>query len=95
MSTYQHDPDAVLPYTVDWSAWLDSFTGTTPTIASHVIEADAGVTVESSTNDDTSVTAVISGGTAGEDYEVTFRAVLSSGPPYQDDRTIHLRVRER
>lgn len=95
MSTFRHDPDSVLPYTVDWSAWLASFDGTAPTIASHQIIAGTGITVESSAHTDTAITAVLSGGTAGESYQVTYRAVLSEGPPYQDDRTIRLVVRER
>lgn len=95
MSTFVHDPDSVLPYTVDWSAWLDGFGDPAPTITNHEVIADPGITVESSSHTDTTITAVLSGGTAGKIYRVTFRAVLSAGPPYQDDRSIQIMVRER
>lgn len=95
MSTFVHDPDAVLPYTVDWSAWLGAFDAPAPTITSHQVIAEDGITVVSSSHTGTTITAVLSGGTAGKTYRVTFRAVLSAGPPYQDDRSIQLVVRER
>lgn len=95
MSTFVHDPDSVLPYTVDWSAWLAGFGDPAPTITSHEVIAEPGITVVSSSHTDTTITAVLSGGTAGKIYRVTFRAVLSAGPPYQDDRSIQIMVRER
>lgn len=95
MFKFVHDPDAVLPYTVDWSAWLGAFDAPAPTIVSHQVIADPGITVVSSSHTDTTITAVLSGGTAGKAYLVTFRAVLNIGPPYQDDRSIRLMVRER
>jgi len=95
VSTFVHDPDAVLPYTVDWSAWLAGFGDPAPTITNHEVIAEDDITVVSSSHTDTTITAVLSGGTAGETCRVTFRAVLSAGPPYQDDRSIQLLVRER
>lgn len=95
MSTFVHDPDSVLPYTVDWSAWLAGFGDPAPTIISHEVIAEDGITVVSSSHTGTTITAVLSGGTAGKIYRVTFRAILSVGPPYQDDRSIKLVVRER
>ena len=95
MFRFVHDPDAVLPYTVDWSAWLGAFDAPVPTIVGHEVIADPGITVMSSGHTDTTITAVLSGGTAGKTYRVTFRAILSAGPPYRDDRSIRLAVKER
>lgn len=85
-----HDPDAELDYVEDWSAWLE--TGDTID-SSSVVVVEGDVVVEAQTNDDTSITAWISGGTVGTDAYVTFRAVTAGGRT--DDRTIKLQVRER
>lgn len=96
MSVFRRDPDSVLPFTWDWSDWLAAFPDDpTPTIDAHSIDADDGITVESSSHDDTSVTAVISGGTAGSTYSVTCRVTLDTGTPYVDERTIRLVTEER
>lgn len=96
MSVFRRDPDSVLPFTWDWSDWLAAFPDeVSPTIDSHEIDADEGITVVSSSNDFTSVTAVISGGTAGSTYSVTCRITLDTGPPYVDERTIRLVTEER
>lgn len=90
-NVYTKDPDAVLDWKFDWSRWL----ATSETITSHTVTSTAGLTVDSSlvTDDDTSVTAWLSGGTAGTRYAVTCHIVTSAGRA--DDRTIYVYVRER
>lgn len=89
-----HDPNDVLPYTLDWASWLDGFAETT-TIVGLVVTAPDGLTVVSSGHTDTTTTAVLSGGEAGQEYPVVFRITLSAGPPYQADQTLTVVVRQR
>jgi hypothetical protein len=90
-NVYTKDPGAVLDWCFDWSGWL----ATGETITSHTVTAATGLTVDSSlaTDDDTSVTAWLSGGTAGARYTVTCHIVTSAGRA--DDRLIIVDVRER
>ena len=89
MSTYVKDPEAVLDYTVDWTAWLAGDTISTLTVTA----ITAGITVDSSSNTTTAATAWISGGTAGNNYDVRFHIVTAA--ERTDDRTITLIVRQR
>ena len=82
------DPDAVLDYEWDWSAWLG-----TDTIASHTVTAATGLTVDSSTATSTAVTAWLSGGSVGASYAVTCHVVTAAGR--EDDRTVTITVQER
>jgi hypothetical protein len=88
---FTKDPDAVLDWKFDWSDWLADG----ETLASHSVTAAEGLTVDSSslTDTNTSVTAWLSGGTAGKRYAVTCRVVTSASRT--DDRTITVYVRER
>lgn len=82
------DPDAILDYTVDWSAWLVD-----DTIATLTVTPDDGITIDSSSHTDTTATAIISGGTAGNSYSVRFHIVTAGART--DDRTIALFVEQR
>ena len=94
------DPDAVLDYKFDWKA-LTNGTGesdwlqTAETISSHTIDADSGITVDSSALSDanTSVTVWLSGGTAGTNYAVRCEIVTSAART--DERTMTIKCRER
>ena len=82
------DPDNTLDYPVNWCAsdgvtndgsngddgWLQG-----DTIAGLTIVADAGITVDSSSYTDTHTVAVLSGGTLGKSYTVTFRITTTAG----------------
>lgn len=81
------DPDAVLDYVIDWETYLDG-----DTIATSEWEVDDGITKDSDTNDTTTATIWLSGGTAGEDYEVTNRITTAGGRT--DDRTIKIKIKE-
>lgn len=83
------DPDAVLDYSLDLSAWLaDIGDG----LLSLTVVGE-GVTIDSHAIDGTSVIAWVSGGTAGETAVVTFRFTTGNGRT--DDRSIYLKIRER
>lgn len=88
MSSFLHDPNAVLDYTVDWSDWLGA-----DTLASVTWTVPTGVTKASQSNTTTTATAWISGGTAGTDYSLGCKVVTAGGRT--DERTIVLQVRER
>jgi hypothetical protein len=101
-SSFVKDPDAGLDYKFDWAAstngtgssdWLD--TDNSETISSHTVVADTGLTVDSSslTDTNTSVTAWLSGGVDGTDYDVTCHIVTSASR--EDDRTITIKCREQ
>lgn len=88
-TVYVRDPNSVLDYLWDWSAWLQSG----ETISSHTISSPAGINVDSSSNSSTTVTAWISGGTTGTAYDVTCR--ITTNQNRTEDRTIRLMTREK
>ena len=81
------DPDSVLDYAQDWSAWLD-----TDTITASTWTAPTGVTVDSDSFTDTISTVWLSGGTVGESYIITNHITTTAGR--QDDRSIKIKVKE-
>ena len=88
--TITKDPDAVLDYTFDWTAWLDAITDT---IASKVIVVETGITNDSSIISGKTVITWISGGTVGTTYRVACRIVTAGGRT--DDRSIFIKIKER
>lgn len=91
MSTYVKDPDAVLDYTFDWTAWLPD----SDTIITRTITPGSGITVNSSSIALTgkAVVAWLSGGTVGQTYPVTCRITTTEGRT--DDRTLYVRIQQR
>lgn len=89
---YVKDPNATLPFVWDWSAWLANEGNDTITSAVVTVPT-AELTLGSITNTTTKVTAWISGGTDGEDVDVTCHIVTAGGR--QEDRSITVKVRER
>ena len=86
---FQHDPDAVIDYTIDWSSWLADG----ETISASEWDVPTGLTEVSEAETSTETTVRISGGTAGESYTVTNHVATSTGQ--EDDRSLYLTVRER
>lgn len=87
------DPDARLPYAVDWSAWLAN-EGDTASSATWI--APDGIVQEASpapSLTDGVATAWFSGGTDGKDYRITCRLTTTGGRV--DDRTVTIKVRQR
>ena len=88
-NVFHKDPDAVLDYQWDWSEWL----AVSETITAVVITPDTGLTLDSQSNTNTTVTAWLSGGTVGEGYRVVCSITTSAAR--EDDRSIYLICRER
>lgn len=89
---FTHDPQAVLDYPVDWSAWLVEG----DTLLDVTVTAEAGITVDSVQPPvDGVAVAWISAAdaTVGETYTVTYHAVTANG--LEDDRSILLKIQER
>lgn len=91
MTTFdaRKDPDATLDYIWDWTAWLAE----NETISSVTWIVPDGITEDTTTNDDTTATIWLSGGTAQTTYPVTCRITTNQGRT--DDRTKAIRVKER
>ncbi len=89
VTDHKKDPDAVLDWVWDWNEWLDEG----ETIASSTFIASVGITIDSESNTTKTATVWLSGGTAGQVYQVTNRITTSSGRT--DDRSITIRVAER
>lgn len=83
------DPDAVLDYGFDWTAWLEAG----ETIATSTWTADEGITVGDSAIGTGTTKVWLSGGTDGTEYLVTNEITTSAGRT--DDRSIRVIVRER
>ena len=88
-NVFDKDPNAVLDYQWDWSAWLE----TGETISTALVTVPTGLTLDSQVDTTTSVTAWLSGGTAGTGYAVLCHITTSAGR--EDDRQIIIRCRER
>ena len=100
--TFSKDVDAVLDYKFDWKGLTNGSSGAQSdwlqsgeTITEKTITVDDGITQDSSslTDSNTSVTVWLSGGTAGQKYNVACRIVTSEGRT--DERTIRIHVKER
>lgn len=91
MGSNQHftkDPDAVLDYQIDWSAWLGS-----DTIATSSWIVPDGITKASDTKTTTTATIWLSGGTLGQSYTLLNRIATAGGRT--EDRSIVIGIAER
>ena len=86
---YMKDPDAVLDFAFDWSDWL----ATSETISSHVVTVDTGITKDSDSESSGIITVWLSGGTAGNDYNVACKIVTNANRT--DERTMTIKVKNR
>lgn len=86
---FTKDPDDVLDYSFDWSAWL----ATSETISTSDWTPSAGIVVDSETNTTTTTTVWLSGGTAGQPYTVTNR--ITTNQARTVDRTMTIRVKNK
>ena len=86
------DPNAVLDYTVDWTAWLAEIADT---IATRTIIVPSGIICDSSviTGANLKVTAWLSGGTVGQTYQVTYRITTAGGRT--EDRSFFVKIKEK
>lgn len=88
-SYFSKDPDAVLDYGIDWSAWLAA---DEDTITASEWTVPDGLTKESDTFDDTSTTVWFSGGDLGEKYTVVNRITTDQGRI--EDKTLTFTIRQ-
>lgn len=89
VATFTKDPAAVLDYQLDWSAWLVADTIATSAWA----VAGSGIVVDSDTNDTTTATVWLSGGTSGKEYTATNTIVTAAGRT--ESRTIDINCIDR
>ena len=89
LKKFAKDPNAVLDYTINWTAWLapagDAITNATAT-------APSGITIDSVSKTSTTTTVWLSGGVTGTKYDVVVHITTAGGR--QDDRTIQIEVKE-
>ena len=93
---FQKDPNAVLDYCFDWTTGTDTedpWLATGETITTHTITVPDAITKDSDSESAGIVTVWLSGGTAGETYDILCRIVTSLGRT--DDRTITIEVYNR
>jgi hypothetical protein len=86
--TIDKDPDAILTYSWDWTAWLDG-----DTIASYVVTSQTGLTIDSDNQVAGVVSAVVSGGNPGRLMWATCSIVTVLGQT--DERTMYFNVIKR
>ncbi len=91
IAVFTKDPDSVLDYTIDWSNWLTA--AGSDTISSSSWTVGTGITEDSDSNTTTTATIVVSGGTAGTDYDLANKVVTAGGRTVE--RTITIKVRQR
>ena len=82
MKEFIKDPDAVLDYKQDWTAWMPE--GDFITASSWVTDSD-DLVVDSDSFTDTDATVWLSGGVAKRKYRVTNSIVTDDGR--EDDRS--------
>lgn len=82
------DPHAVVDYRIDWSRWLRNG----DIVLTSEWAVPDGIEMDSESNDTTSTTIWLSGGTAGTNYQLTNRITTAQGRT--QDRTITIRVKE-
>lgn len=89
--TIAKDPDADLPYAVDWSAWLDD--GETISVSTWDV-SDSGMTQSLDSIDGATTMVWLAGGTVGsKPYRVTNHIETSNGK--EDDRSFFVWIKER
>lgn len=86
------DPDAVLDFPINFSAWLSEMNDT---YASHTVECDldSGLVCDSSSQAAGVITPILSGGIAGKTGWFKIHIITTGGR--EDDRTFYLKISER
>ena len=80
---FTKDPQAVLDYVIDWSAWLVA-----DTISASTWTVPAGLTKVIDTKTTTSATVWLSGGAAGQQYQVVNTITTAGGRTEERTLTI-------
>lgn len=91
IASFAKDPDAILDYTLDWSAWLDAAGG--DTILTSAWTLPVGIASVGDTKSLTQTTIWLSGGTAGTGYAILNRITTVGGRT--EDRTMQINALDR
>lgn len=93
----EKDPYSLLDYSLSWANWIPTGDGVvSATINIETISGDSAPLTTSGSvtiTDNTLVTQKITGGTAGNIYNVEYRIVTTNG--LQDSRNFRIKVLER
>lgn len=92
----EKDPDSVLDYTLDFTAFLTPVEDNISSV--EVAQLSGGVVVDSTVIAGKTVTAWVSGGeltVAGAYASATFRITTDNVPPRIEDRTLYFDIKER
>ena len=89
--TIKKDPNAVLDYSVDLTAWLALIPG--DAVASKVITVSGGLTKGAESFTGNSVSVFVSGGVLGATEWINFRYTTTNGRT--DERTVFLLIADR
>lgn len=99
-NSFVKDPDDVLDYKWDFAnttngGSVDDWLAAGETIATYTLTPESGITIDSDakTDADTSITAWLSGGTDGEDYELACQIVTSASRTLNKRITVKVRSR--
>lgn len=83
---FSKTPTEVVDYSIDWSDISPD------TISTSTFAVDTGITKDNETNDTTSSTVWVSGGTDGTDYQITNTITTAGGRTFQRDFVIKVRA---
>ena len=92
---FPKDPSAVLDFPFNWNKAVDPWLQSGETIDSYVITVASGLTLDAASENAGIVTVWLSGGTAGEVYDVACLITTSNVPERTDERTIRISCVER
>lgn len=86
-------PEATLAYTLDLNDAVDPWLAAGETITTATFTCEDGITIDQQTNNTTTATVKLSGGSVGIDYRITLTWTTSAGST--DSRYFTARVRAR
>lgn len=89
-ATILKDPQAVLDYIFDWTAWLDDISDA---LSTHVVTVPTGISLDSSSIVGKTVVAWLSGGVAGTTYKIQCKITTTGART--DERSIYVKVKDR
>lgn len=90
MTSFIKDPDAVLDFTRNWSAWLAEVDDTIETSSWTVPD---GIEKTNESHTDTTATIWLAGGEVDSTYQLTNRITTAGGRT--DERTFSVEIRQR
>jgi len=86
---FEKDPDAILPYTIDWSLWLE--TGDSISLSTWVVDPVGSLAVNTDSKGTDFTTVTLEGGIIDTEYDV--RNTITTANGLVDVRTIKVTVK--